>query len=133
MLILTLRTDKPEAELGLYEDKNLLEGYNWQAHRELAETIHVQIANILKLKTKNFSDLQGIVVFKGPGSFTGLRIGVATANAMADSLGVPIVGTTTDNWQTSGIKALLSGQNDKLIVPEYGAEAHTNRVARPKH
>lgn len=128
-MILTIRTDKPEAELGLYEDEELLEGFDWLAHRELAETIHVQIAQILKLKEKTFKDVEGIVIYKGPGSFTGLRIGVSVANAMADSLKVPIVGTQTDEWQTQGIKMLLAGQNDKQVLPDYGADAH---ITAPK-
>lgn len=130
MLILTVRTDKPEAELGLYEDENLLEGFNWLAHRELAETIHMQIAKILKLKSKTFSDIQGIVIYKGPGSFTGLRIGVATANALADGLGIPIVGTATKNWRLTGIQNLLDGKNDTQIVPDYGSDAHTTSPNR---
>lgn len=130
MLILTIRTDKPEAELGLYQDDQLLDGFGWQAHRELAETIHVQISNLLKSHNKTFSNVEGIVVYKGPGSFTGLRIGIATANAVADSLGAPIVGTGSDEWQLNGVKMLLTGKNDKQVVPDYGAEAH---ITTPKH
>ncbi len=129
MLILAVRTDKPEAELGLYEDEELLDGFDWLAHRKLAETIHLQIATILKAKSKTFANVQGIVVYKGPGSFTGLRIGIATANAMADSLGVPIVGTSSENWGLTGIKLLLAGKNDKQVIPDYGADAH---ITQPK-
>ena len=47
MLILTLRTDKPEAELGLYKNTHCLSYLNWQAHRKLAETIHKKIQELL--------------------------------------------------------------------------------------
>lgn len=125
MIILTLRTDKPEAELGLYNDKKQLAYENWEAHRQLAETIHQQIATLLQFVSKKIEDVEAIVVFKGPGSFTGLRIGVSVANALAYSLAVPVVAANGDKWIESGIKQLNSGQSDKIAVPEYGAPVHT--------
>lgn len=123
MLILTIRTDKPEAELGLYADEQQLKIVTWHAHRELAETIHLRIAKLLESQKKTFSDIEGIVVYKGPGSFTGLRIGIATANAMADSLDIPIIAAASENWQIKGLIMLLSGKNDRQVTPDYGADA----------
>ena len=40
----------------------------------------------------DFSDLRGIIVCVGPGSYTGVRVGVTVANSMALSLNIPIVG-----------------------------------------
>jgi tRNA threonylcarbamoyladenosine biosynthesis protein TsaB len=121
MIILTLRTDNPQAELGLYSDDAQLAYYTWQAHRELAETLHLTLQEKLDAQKLQLSNLQGIVVFKGPGSFTGLRIGVAVANALAESLAIPIVGTDGDDWATEGITRLLKTQNDRIVLPEYGA------------
>ena len=124
MIILTLRTDKPEAEIGLYDDQEQLAYETWTAHRQLAETLHAKIQELLKNQNKDWADIQGIIIFKGPGSFTGLRIGMSVANALAYSLSVPIIGTIGDNWQTQGIENLLTGKSDKVAVPEYGSEAH---------
>jgi hypothetical protein len=44
MIILTIRTDKPESEIGLFNNKDKLAYEVWQAHRELAETVHKKIA-----------------------------------------------------------------------------------------
>jgi len=44
------------------------------------------------------SDLQGIAVAKGPGSFTSVRVGVSVANQFAHQLKIHIVGLTTDEW-----------------------------------
>jgi len=90
----------------------------------LAETLHAKIQELLKNQNKDWADIQGIIIFKGPGSFTGLRIGMSVANALAYSLSVPIIGTIGDNWQTQGIENLLTGKSDKVAVPEYGSEAH---------
>ncbi len=124
MLILAVRTDKPESEIGLYEDQNSIIYHKWQAHFELSETIHTQVAKLLKSADKTWHELNGLVVYKGPGSFTGLRIGIAFANTLAYSLDVPIIGSQSDDWIKDGIKKLLDSQNEKTITPEYGAEAH---------
>src|ERR1700735_1347545 len=109
MILLTLRTDKPISELGLFDDQQLLTEESWEAHRELAETIHLKIESLLKSQAKDWSDLNGIVCYKGPGSFTGLRIGLSVGNGLAYGLNVPIVGSTGADWQQSGLKALIEG------------------------
>ncbi|HEX7633019.1 MAG TPA: tRNA (adenosine(37)-N6)-threonylcarbamoyltransferase complex dimerization subunit type 1 TsaB [Candidatus Saccharimonadales bacterium] len=124
MLIITIRTDKPEAELGIYKDQEQLAYHTWLAHRQLAETLHATLHAMLQTENKGFEDIQGIVVFKGPGSFTGLRIGASITNALSDSLQVPIIGATDPEWLETGIKQLLDGEDQKLILPEYGAPVH---------
>ena len=124
MIILTIRTDKPEAELGLFDDNKQLAYETWQAHRQLAETIHHKIKEILArdLISSKLDGIEGIVVYLGPGSFTGLRIGISVANALAGGLKVPIIGTNGSNWRTAGIKKLLAGEDDKQVLPDYGSE-----------
>jgi tRNA threonylcarbamoyladenosine biosynthesis protein TsaB len=124
MLSLVIRTDQPEAELGLYKDGAKLDYLNWQAHRELSCTIHIKIKEILTSNNLSLKDLEGIVVFKGPGSFTGLRIGISVANAFAYGLHIPIVSTTGTKWIDDGIAKLKSGDNEEIALPHYGADPH---------
>ena len=121
MKILTIRTDKPEAELGLYDDNNESQYYKWEAHRQLAETIHLKLSDLLNADGTDLHMIEGIVVYLGPGSFTGLRIGITVANALASSLEIPIVGGVSQDWQLAGIGHLVSGENDGIVLPEYGA------------
>jgi tRNA A37 threonylcarbamoyladenosine modification protein TsaB len=118
VIILTLRTDKPESEIGLYDDETQLIYEVWQAHRQLAETIHIKIKEVLN---------EGVICFKGPGSFTGLRIGLSAGNALAYALNIPIIARQDPKWLEAGIKDLLSGKNDSIAIPEYGAEAKTTK------
>lgn len=50
------------------------------------------INQILKKQKKTLNDITEIEVETGPGSFTGLRVGVAVANALAWALGIPVNG-----------------------------------------
>lgn len=124
MIILTIRTDKPEAELGLYNDNNKLDYLVWQAHRQLAETLHQQIKVLLSKNHIDVSKIEAIVAFEGPGSFTGLRIGLSVANALAASLKLPIAGAGGEDWQEAGITKLLRGKNEELVMPRYGSDPH---------
>lgn len=123
-MILTLRTDKPESEVGLYDDTKQVAYHTWQAHRQLAETIHDTIKETLSGQGKSLADISGLIIYKGPGSFTGLRIGTSVANALAYSQDVPIVGVTGEDWIQKGLK-LLQTDPQKQVVPSYGAAAIT--------
>jgi len=124
MLVLTLRTDKPEAEIGLFEDGKKLAYESWQAHRELSDTIHKKIRSLLEAQGKGLKDIQAIACFKGPGSFTGLRIGITVADTLAYGLDVPIVGVMGDDWINQGLERLQSDENDVIALPYYGAPVH---------
>jgi len=128
MLVLTIRTDQPEAEIGLYKDGQIIAERRWAAHRQLAETLHSTIGNLLADNGISFEQLNGIVVYAGPGSFTGLRIGVSVANALSYSCQIPIVASHTGNWQSDGISSLHSA-TIKYIAPFYGMPA---TITKPK-
>lgn len=123
MIILTLRTDKPEAELGLFDDQNQLAYKKWHAHRELSSTIHRKLEELLDEQGKTLKDIRGIVGFEGPGSFTGLRIGLTVANALAYGLDVPIVAAGGDDWVAKGVARLINKDYDPLALPQYGQAA----------
>lgn len=130
MLILTIRTDNPEAEVGLYDGQTKLAYEKWPAHRELAETIHTKIQSLLRAQDKDFKDIEGIVCFRGPGSFTGLRIGITVGDTFAYGLNAPVVGTMADNWIEEGIQRLQAGEDDKIALPHYGAPVHITQQKR---
>jgi tRNA threonylcarbamoyladenosine biosynthesis protein TsaB len=126
MKTISIKTDNPMAEIGIWDDEKNIDMLTWEGHRQLADTIHLKLRDLLMKNTLKWEDIEGIVIFKGPGSFTGLRIGMSVANALAMSLNIPIIAVgDNDDWAKIAIKRLLDGKNDKIALPEYGAEAFT--------
>lgn len=121
MITLCLRTDKPISELYVYDGLACVSSMEWEAHRSLAETLHVKIEAVLASAGVDIWAIEKIVVFRGPGSFTGLRIGISVANALAYALRIPVIGAEGDNW-------LSSVENDTIeFVPQmplYGSAPH---------
>jgi tRNA threonylcarbamoyladenosine biosynthesis protein TsaB len=67
----------------------------WTAGYRHGETLLPSIARFLGEQNLRRSRLTGIVVGTGPGAFTGLRVGIATAKGLAHGLGLPIAGVST--------------------------------------
>lgn len=121
-MILLINTSSPICYLTIVNDDQKID-YQWQSDRLLARGLLSFLKDKLKANNKNWSDISGIGIYKGPGSFTGLRIGITVANTIADADEVPIVGCSGDDWQDEAISKLKSGINDKIVLPFYGSEA----------
>lgn len=103
--------------------------YTWQADRQMAKGLLAYIIECLARHQVAIQEVAGWGVLRGPGSFTGLRIGIATINTIGDTCHAPIVGVTGDNWQVRALQRLQAGESDKIILPEYGREA---RITAPR-
>lgn len=129
-MLLGINTSTKTANLCLYDNSGRrLDEKNWEADRQLAKELLGQIESFLHKQGATFTDLTGLFVFRGPGSFTGLRIGLTVMNTIAFSENIPIVGVGGDNWCETALTRLASGENDQVVLPEYGAEA---RITKPK-
>jgi len=67
----------------------------WPVRHRHGETLLPMLTTFLAQQGSMLADLRGIVVGTGPGAFTGLRVGLATAKGLAHGLGLPIVGVST--------------------------------------
>lgn len=84
--------------------------YSWHSQHDLAEKIFTFIHDKLQENSADWSDLTEITFFSGPGSFTGLRIGAAIVNTLADQLKIPL-------YDHQGTKR-------QIIIPDYGRPAN---------
>ena len=129
-MILAIKTDNPTAELVVIDDTGkVIVREEWLAERRLAHELLGKLENTLEQAKGSWDQLSGLVVFKGPGSFTGLRIGITVMNTIAYSQSLPIVGQVDGSWLEDGVQRLKNGDNDQVVLPEYGAPA---RITQPK-
>lgn len=122
-MIVLLDTSTSVCYVSLVEGAHVTE-HQWQADRTLARHLLAFLRDTLAQRGASFGDLSGIGAMKGPGSFTGLRIGLSVANTLADGLAIPIVGTAGDAWQVEAQARLARGENDQIVLPMYSGEAH---------
>ncbi len=77
-----------------------------------AEKLHVFIEAVLSEVKITFKDLTAVAISQGPGSYTGLRIGVSSAKGLCFALGIPLIAI-----DTLAILAAQANISDGLIVP----------------
>ena len=115
---LFLKTAQAECYVALHQAGRQPQ-FSWQAGRDLSDGLLRFLQQCLTEFAVDWADLTSVVVFRGPGSYTSLRIGLTVANTMADALQIPIVGATGEQWQADGQARLSAGENDKIVLPIY--------------
>jgi tRNA threonylcarbamoyl adenosine modification protein YeaZ len=95
----------------------------WEAGRTHGAQLLPAIGRLTGENNLRRSRIRGIVVGTGPGAFTGLRVGIATAKALAHELRVPIVGISTaealleaSGAGDRGVLLLPAGPNDRHVI-----------------
>ena len=95
MSILAIDTASSVSSVAVASEGKLQAEVTVEAGRTHSETLLSHIEGALSFAGVERSALRGVAVSIGPGSFTGLRIGLATAKAIAYGLGIPLVGVST--------------------------------------
>ena len=126
-MILAIKTDQPEAELYLYKDQKLVAEYSWLAGRELSSSLMIQIEKFLNNNDVEIKNLNAMIVYEGPGSFTGLRIGITVANSIAYSLDIPVSASGGLNWAQQAIDKIDSKKFTVGATPIYGAPVNITK------
>ena len=127
-MIVAVKTDNPVVELYLLEgETRLLDRDVSRVGKRLAEELLSRIENLLEANDSSLESITGIIAYRGPGSFTGLRIGLSVANTLAYALQVPIAGATGEAWIAEGASGLDTREPGKSVTAEYGGEAHISQ------
>ena len=112
MKVIGLDSSGLTATVAIVEDDKLVAEYTVNHKKTHSQTLVPMLDEISKMTELDLSTVDAIAVAKGPGSFTGLRIGSATAKGLGLALNIPIVEIST----TEGLAYNLFG-TDKLIAP----------------
>lgn len=129
-MLLGLKTDAPVIEVYLYNSSGeVVASTTIETNRTLARRLLSILQDFVSEQKTSLANLDGLFAYAGPGSFTGLRIGLTVMNTLAYAEGIPIVGATGPDWAEVAVSRLLNSENDQVVLPEYGAEA---RITTPK-
>ena len=111
-MILYLDTSSSYLYSALYKDDKIIDSLNMNLSKDLSSKALSLINDMFKKNKVFFNDLKKIIVVNGPGSFTGVRVGLTISKVLAWSLDIPII--TISSLEAM---ALSSNLNDGYIVP----------------
>jgi tRNA threonylcarbamoyl adenosine modification protein YeaZ len=114
-------------------DGMLLGVTTWQAGRTHGAQLLPAIGRLHGEANLRRSRIRGVIVGTGPGAFTGLRVGLATAKAIAHELGVPIAGVSTGEALLRAAAAAGAGPLERLVLllPAGPNDRHLVRAGTP--
>ncbi|MFM9911008.1 MAG: tRNA (adenosine(37)-N6)-threonylcarbamoyltransferase complex dimerization subunit type 1 TsaB [Chitinophagaceae bacterium] len=116
-LILNINTATEIAGIYLSKDGELIaSSYNEQQY-DHATWIHQAIDKILKQNSYTVKDLVAVAVTAGPCSYTGLRVGMATAKGLCYALTIPLI--TESTLKLMAAEAISQHPDTAMIEPEY--------------
>ena len=91
-MILAIDTATRMASLALYATSGIRSEYTWYSHDNHTVELMPNLVHMIEQQRLKLEDLEGLVTALGPGSFTGLRVGMSIAKGLAFALAIPIVG-----------------------------------------
>lgn len=94
-MLLAVDTATRYASLALYDASGVLSERTWRSGLNHSREVAPAIAAMLAQQGATPSALEAVAVTQGPGSFTGLRIGISVAKGLCLALGIPIIGVPT--------------------------------------
>jgi tRNA threonylcarbamoyladenosine biosynthesis protein TsaB len=113
-MILCLETATTNCSVALsFEGKQIALKEDYDVKYSHAERLHRYIEEVLAFAKATKEDLSAIAVSKGPGSYTGLRIGVSAAKGLAFALDVPLISIPT----LASLAMQVAATPDALIIP----------------
>ena len=114
-LILNIDTSTGKAGVCLSKDGSLLALAENQDQKEHSSWLHPAISRLLQETGHGTADLQAVAVTAGPGSYTGLRVGMAAAKGLCYALAIPLITENTLKVMAFAATQQLSGTD--LLCP----------------
>lgn len=116
MLTLAITSATAQTAVALVDDGTLLAGFTCGSDRRHAEVLTPAISFCCEHAERCLGDVELVAVDVGPGLYTGLRVGLATARAVAHVFDVPLVGVSSLEAQADAHRATVSPDAASEIV-----------------
>lgn len=116
-LILLIETATSTCSVALSQNGSILALKELNEPNIHASQITLFIEDVMSEAKKNFSDLQAVAVSMGPGSYTGLRIGVSTAKGLSYALDIPLIAIDSISAMASGLITTVDFPESALLIP----------------
>jgi tRNA threonylcarbamoyladenosine biosynthesis protein TsaB len=110
-IILAIDTSSSEARLAVSFSENVVAALTVKNDRPHSQTLFSQISTLLQLADVKAEEIDAFAVATGPGSFTGLRVGLAAVKGLSDGLRKPCIGV-----DSLDLHALASGADGAHLV-----------------
>jgi tRNA threonylcarbamoyladenosine biosynthesis protein TsaB len=129
VLILAIDTSTEQAGLALLNGRNPRAEWSWTAAGNHSQHLDRLLRSLLDTERIQPRELEALVVASGPGSFSGLRVGVSFAKGLALALGTPLIGVGTLDaigfagcFLSQDVLATLPAGREQLYVGRYGRQ-----------
>lgn len=117
-LILSIETSTKACSSALYDEGELLvKEFHLEAGFVHAERLNPGIQRLFEHSGRKMDELSAVAVSKGPGSYTGLRIGVSTAKGICFALNIPLMAIDTLTAMTIAAKEKIKKTGNELFIP----------------
>jgi len=115
-LILQIETATTSCSIALAENGQVLAARELNERNVHAEVVTVFTQEVVKEAGKTMDQLDAVAVSSGPGSYTGLRIGVSTAKGLCYALDKPLIAIETLEAMAAGFKAGYAGLTENTLL-----------------
>lgn len=108
-----------------------------------AEVLHTLVSAVLQEANVNLTEVQAVAISKGPGSYTGLRVGVSSAKGFCYALNIPLISINTlylialaakdqtTEKNISGFTAMIDARRDEVYLQEFDPQLNESGNPQP--
>lgn len=140
MIILAIESSSLVASIAVIKDDVMLAEYTINNKKTHSQTLLPMIEEVFRMLDMQIDVIDAIAISKGPGSFTGLRIGSATAKGLSMSINKPIISISTieamayTNWNSSVLVCpIMDARREQVYtgIYSFSQDYYANELLKP--
>jgi tRNA threonylcarbamoyladenosine biosynthesis protein TsaB len=117
-MILAIDTSEKKCMVEIFDGRKI-DQLSWPWQKDTGSEVLERIKKILLKHSLKLSEVEAIAVNQGPGSYTGVRVGITVANTLSWSLDIPVIGYNAGNIEKMLAKITDDLKNRKISPPRF--------------